>query len=104
MFSITSDHCDIRRKLRVYEHAEKIDDVSKTYRHFGIGPAAFYRWRKAYCEEGEAGLVNDRSLLPRPSSKTSPEITEKILHLRQTLTKNGGITMSPRANASDLVD
>jgi transposase-like protein len=47
VFSITSDQREVHRKLRVLEHAEKIGDVSKTCRYFGIGRASFYRWRWA---------------------------------------------------------
>jgi len=50
------DQREIQRKLRVLEHADKIGDVSKTCRYFGIGRATFYRWRKAYSETGESGL------------------------------------------------
>ena len=78
------DQRDIRGKLRLLEYAKKIGDVSKACRYFGVGRATFYRWRKASSEEGEAGLINGRSVLRDHPQKTSPEITEKILHLRQT--------------------
>ncbi|MEO9970096.1 MAG: IS481 family transposase [Hyphomonadaceae bacterium] len=81
---MNSDRRDILRKLRVLEHADKIGDVSKACRYFGIGRATFYRWRRAYSDKGEAGLINCRSVPHNHPQKTSPEITEKILHLRQT--------------------
>lgn len=81
---MNSDQRDIRRKLRVLEHAEKIGDVSKACRYFGIGRATFYRWRKTYSEEGEAGLITARSVPHKHPQKTPPEIEEKILHLRRT--------------------
>ena len=76
---MNNDRRDILRKPRVLEHAAKIGDVSKTCRYFGIGRAAFYRWRKAYSKHGEAGLINCRSVPHNHPRKTSPEITEKIL-------------------------
>ena len=39
---------DIRRKLRILNHA-------KTCRHFGISREIFYRWKRAYEKEGEEG-------------------------------------------------
>ena len=36
---MTSDQREIRRKLRILEHAEATGKVSKTCRHFGIGHA-----------------------------------------------------------------
>ena len=81
---MNNDQRDIRRKLRLLEYAHKIGDVSKACRYFGVGRATFYRWRNAYSEAGEAGLVNGRSVPHNHPQKTSPEITEKILHLRQT--------------------
>ena len=40
---MTDDQREIRRRLRVLEHAESSGDVSKTCRYFGIGRASFYR-------------------------------------------------------------
>jgi transposase-like protein len=68
MQTMTRDEREIRRKLRVLEHADKIGDVSKPCRYFGIGRASFYRWRDAYRMDGEAGLVNARSVPHCPLS------------------------------------
>lgn len=81
---MTGDQREIRRKLRVLEHAGKTGDVSKTCRYFGIGRASFYRWRKKYADKGEAGLINGRSVPHNHPQKTPPEVVEKILHLRRT--------------------
>ena len=59
---MTSDQREIRRKLRVLEHAEATGKVSKTCRYFGIGRASYYRWRHAYRVQGEPGLANKRSV------------------------------------------
>lgn len=53
---MNNDQREIRRKLRILDHADRIGDVSKTCRYFGIGRASFYRWRHAYQDNGEAGL------------------------------------------------
>lgn len=54
---MTSDQREIQRKLRTLRYAEEIGHVAKTWRYFGIGHATFYRWRKAYAQRGEAGLI-----------------------------------------------
>jgi len=38
---------EVQRKLRVLEHAEKIGNVRKTCRHFGIARSVFYLWKNA---------------------------------------------------------
>ena len=81
---MTSEQREIQRKLRILEYAEKIGDVSKTCRYFGIGRASFYRWRKAYSDEGYTGLAAARSVQHNHPNKMSPEVEEKILHLRRT--------------------
>lgn len=81
---MTNEQREIQRKLRILEHAEMIGDVSKTCRYFGIGRASFYRWRKAYSDEGDTGLAAARPVPHNHPNKLSPEVEEKILHLRST--------------------
>ena len=80
---MNNDQREIRRKLRILQHADKIGDVSKTCRYFGIGRASFYRWRQTYRDNGEAGLTNARSVPHNHPNKTPPEVVEKVLHLRR---------------------
>ena len=54
---MTKDQREIQRKLRIQRYAEETGHVAKTCRYFGIGRASFYRWRKAYAERGEAGIL-----------------------------------------------
>jgi transposase InsO family protein len=79
---MTNDQREIRRKLRILEHAAASGDVSRTCRYFGIGRASFYRWRKAYQVRGEAGLTNNRSVPHNHPNKTPPAVAEKVLLLR----------------------
>ncbi len=58
MYSMPLQNRDIKRKFRNLLHADKIGSVSKTCRYFGIGRSSFYRWRAAYRDWGEAGLIN----------------------------------------------
>jgi transposase InsO family protein len=80
---MTSDQREIRRKLRILEHAEKIGDISKTCRYFGIARASFYRWRTAYRKRGEGGLINGKPIPKWHANRTPPEVEEKVLHLRR---------------------
>jgi len=81
---MTKSEREIQRKLRVLRHAEKIGDVSRACRYFGVGRASFYRWKSAYERHGELGLVNRKTAPKNPANRTAPEIVEKVLHLRQT--------------------
>ena len=68
--------------LRVLQHAERIGQVAKTCRYFGIGRASFYRWKRAYERDGEAGLVKlkDANLNPL----TVPDMIARIPRLATT--------------------
>ena len=81
---MTQAQRDIRRKLRILEHAKGTGNVSKTCRHFGISREIFYRWKRAYQENGETALINQKPCPENPKLRTPPEIEEKILYLRST--------------------
>lgn len=81
---MANDPREIRRKLRIFEHAEASGDVSKTCRCFGIGRASFYRRRHALRTQGEAGLASKRSVPHNHPNRTPAEVSEKVLHLRRT--------------------
>ncbi len=80
---MTNDERDIQRKLRVLQHAERIGNVRKACRYFGVGRSSFYRWRDAYLKDGEAGLKNAKSVPKNPANQTPSEIVEKVLYLRR---------------------
>lgn len=75
---------DIRRKLRILNHAKESGNVSQTCRYFGISREIFYRWKRAYEKEGETALINSKPCPQNPKRRTPPHIEEKILHLRRT--------------------
>lgn len=75
---------DIRRKLRVLNHAKQINHVTNTCRYFGISRETFYKWKRAYEKKGEAGLINSKPCPQNPKLRTPAHIEEKILHLRRT--------------------
>lgn len=57
-----NDEREAQRRLRVLQHAERIGHVAKVCRYFGIGRASFYRWKRAYEQDGEAGPVNAKTI------------------------------------------
>lgn len=79
---MTKEEPDIQRKLKVLRHAEKTGHVARTCRYFGVGRSSFYRWRAAYEQRGEAGLINQKPIPKNPANQTPPEIVEKVLYLR----------------------
>ena len=79
---MTSKERGIQRKRKVLLHAEQTGHVAKTCRYFGIGRASFYRWKSAYRECGEAGLINAKPIPKNPANQTPPEIVDKVLYLR----------------------
>ena len=74
---------EIRRKLRVLQHAERIGNINKACRYFGVSRSNFYIWRARYRAEGEEGLRR-RKATHRRYNQTPDHIAEKILHLRRT--------------------
>jgi len=83
--AITDAQRDIRRKLKVFEHAKSLKNISRTCRYFGISRDTFYRWKKAHAEHGEEGLINSKPPCPHNlAHRTPPHIEEKILYLRKT--------------------
>jgi hypothetical protein len=73
---MTNDQREIRRNLRILEHAEVSGDVSKTCRYFGVGRASFYRWRQILRTRGEDALANNRSVPHNHPNKAPAEVSE----------------------------
>lgn len=74
---------DVQRKLRVLNHAKEIGNNRKACRYFGISQAIFYRWRDAYKQFGEEGLINKKPCPENHALRTPIEIEEKILYIRK---------------------
>jgi transposase len=80
----TKAQADIRRKLKVFSHAQFSGTISSTCRYFGISREAFYQWKRAYLKQGEAGLINRKPCPENPKLRTKKTIEDKIIHLRTT--------------------
>jgi transposase InsO family protein len=74
---------DIRRKLNCLEFAQECGSNALAGRKFGVSKSSFYRWKAAYREKGEAGLINSRPCPENPALRTPARIEEKVLHLRR---------------------
>ena len=74
---------DIRRKLRILDHVKKIGNIRKTCRYFGVSRAIFYRWRDAYDQFGEEGLINKKPCPENRTLRMPVEVEEKILYIRK---------------------
>lgn len=73
----------IALKKVALEYAEACGNDARSYRYFEVPRATFYRWKKAYALEGEAGLVRKRPVGRHWPNQLSQEAIDKILHLRQ---------------------
>ena len=73
---------DHRRRLTILEHARRTGNVSKTCRFFGVSRSAFYVWREAQAEGGDAALAPRKRGPKKPMpNQYRPELVEKILRL-----------------------
>jgi transposase len=77
------DEREVRRKLRILNHAVISGNIAKTCRHFGIPRSVFYLWRNAYRDEGEDGLRGKKPIPKSHPNRTPDDIVEKVIHLRR---------------------
>jgi len=68
---LSNDKREIARKLRIIRQAEETWHVAKTCRYFCVGRSSFYRWREAYRNHSDAGLVKVCPPFLRTSFATS---------------------------------
>ena len=73
----------LRRKLVILEYARSCGSVTKACREFEVPSSLFHKWKKAFDSGGEAGLVRKKQIPLGYPRVLSPEVVEKILHLRR---------------------
>ncbi len=73
----------VRRKMVILEYARLSGNVAKACREFEIPRSSFYKWKKAFDIGGKAGLARKKPIALSHPRKLSPEVVEKILHLRR---------------------
>lgn len=55
---------DIRRKLRILNYVREIGNVAQICRFLEISREIFYRWKKAYAQEGEeTPHINEKKII-----------------------------------------
>ena len=81
---MSNEEREIRRKLRVLEHADQSGNIRLTCRYFGIPGSLFYVWRGKYRTRGRAGLARQKAVGAVYPTAIAPEVVEKVLHLRRT--------------------
>ena len=73
---MTEGQREIRRKKRVLEYAEKLGNINRTCRRFGIARSTFYLWRDRYRELGETGLARRMRSSHNHPNKTPDEVVD----------------------------
>ena len=72
----------VRRLQVVFDIAAVRGGVRKLCREFGIAKSTYYYWKKRYELLGKSGLYRHKPILYSSPRKTQPEVTEKVLELR----------------------
>ncbi|MCP4907937.1 MAG: transposase [bacterium] len=75
---MTNDQREIHRKKRVLEYAERIGNINKACRYFGVARSTFYLWRERYRESGDEGLRSRRCGPHNHPNKTPDDVVEKF--------------------------
>lgn len=78
------DELRIRFKLMVLEYAGLCGNASRSCSEFEVPRSTFYTWKKAYNEEGKAGLLMKKPIARSHPRQLKAEVIEKILYLRRT--------------------
>ena len=81
---MTQAQHDIRRKMKVLQHARECGNVARTCRYFGISRQCYYNWLHAFERRGEDGLVDSRPCPENHKLRTPKPIEDKIIYLRTT--------------------
>jgi hypothetical protein len=82
MDPMTMEDRNTQRKLKVLRYAEKISDVAKACRYFGLGRSSFYRWKAELRISAKFGLVNARpsNIGACYTAKSPPKYQPKMRH------------------------
>lgn len=73
----------VRLKKLLLELVKALGNDVIVCRERGIARSTFYRLKKTFPEQGEAGLIRKKPFVKSHPRQLSPEVIEKILHLRR---------------------
>ena len=71
------------KKLQVLKYAKEYGNNSIAYKFFGVKKSTFYKWKKAYDEHGEEGLLRKKPTPHTFPNQIKQEIVNKVLELRK---------------------
>lgn len=67
----------------IVQYARDARNIRKACQEFGVPRSSFYRWKKAYEEEGIEGLIRKKPIARSHPKQIPSEYAEKILYLRK---------------------
>ena len=76
------DYLELQRRVATFRYAEAWGNVAKACRAFAVSRASYYKWKKAYDVEGEAGLARRRPIARKHPRAIAQETINKVLDLR----------------------
>ena len=82
MHKETREELRVRIKPTVLELTNDLG-VTKACQEFKVPRSSFCRWKQKYEKQGRTGLVRERPLAYRHLRRTSLEVVEKILAIRE---------------------
>ena len=71
------------KKLQVLTYATEYGNNSIAYKFYGVKKSTFYKWKKAYDEHGEDGLLRKKPIPGNFPNQIKQEIVDKVLELRK---------------------
>ncbi|MGV0970025.1 IS481 family transposase [Empedobacter sp. ULE_I136] len=71
------------KKLQVLKYAKEYGNNTIAYKFYGVKKSTFYKWKKAYEEHGEEGLLRKKPTPHTFPNQIKQEIVNKVLELRK---------------------
>ena len=71
------------KKLQVLKYAKEYGNNTIAYNFYGVKKSTFYKWKKAYEEHGEEGLLRKKPTPHTFPNQIKQEIVNKVLELRK---------------------
>ncbi|MDM1139172.1 IS481 family transposase [Empedobacter sp. R132-2] len=71
------------KKIQVLKYAKEYGNNAIAYKFYGVKKSTFYKWKKAYEEHGEEGLLRKKTIPRTFPNQIKQEIVNKVLELRK---------------------
>ena len=91
---MTQQQYIIRRKLKMVELAEQLNNISEACRKLGVSRRHFYDIKGALEEEGIEGLLEKARNKPRVRNRVLPEIEERVLQYSLEFPTHGQVRVA----------